>query len=384
MTSYRAQLHDDLRRQAEFAAGYSPLYARLFGILADWLAANDPLMKWLVDVVRDRAPFDVTLLLPAGLHWAILAGQPGVAKLAAFYPTAGGTADFDTPAFAAALAAAIRDQRHALESFMLRATVQTNETARGLAWLWPLAQTGWSEAHLLELGASAGLNLLADRRAYRLLDGNDGATPPLTLGAGVPEQFTVIGHGASYTRGAGAALPRILSRSGVDVAPFHLRTAADELTLASFLWGDQPVRLQRLREGIAALRTAEAAGDAPQLVPLSLPDDLPSYLERWAPSDDTPLMVYNTTVTMYIDGGGDGLRAALDPWARAQSRPVIWVQWEPGDVAAGKPPADGWLAWTADVWQDSQHRHVHLAWVHPHAAGLMWLPGAGEWLAYPP
>ena len=332
--------------------------------------------------MQDRTPFEVTLLLPAGLHRAVLSGDARAAELVRYYPTAGGTAPSVADSqFSSALLNAIRDLRNPLEVFLRNATVQTNETARGLVWLWPLAQTGWPSVELLELGASAGLNLLADHRAYRLLDAEHPEQPLLDLGNGDPVQFVVEGTGTAHVTNQTAAIPRIASRVGVDLNPFQLPTAAEELTLASFVWGDQPVRLTRLREGIAALRTADVAGHSPQLEALSLPDQLTMFLDgRAYGSKALPLVIYNTAVSMYLAGRQEGLRRVIERWSAAQSVPVLWIQWEPGSVDKGSPPHKGWYAWTIDLWQDARHEHVHLAWIHPHASGLLWLPGAREWI----
>jgi hypothetical protein len=122
-------------RQQRFADGYSPLYAHLFGVVGDWLAADkgDEVVAWLVELAAARRPFDLTLLLPAALHREVLAGMPEAAPLAAFYPTAGGRVP-DTPApLAEALYRVILARRETLTAFIRRANVQTNETGRGLA-----------------------------------------------------------------------------------------------------------------------------------------------------------------------------------------------------------------------------------------------------------
>jgi hypothetical protein len=272
----RAQLEDKFRAQQRFADGYSPLYARLFGIVAEWLAEGvDPVVDWLVAAAADRAPFDVTLLLPAALHRDVLAGEAAAARLAGHFPTASGNVPDDEAAgaFAAALRDAILARREPLAAFIRRANVQTNETGRGIAWLLPLACVGWPAVHLVELGASAGLNLVAERRGYRLVDPAAPERVLLALGEG-PAQFTMTSTGGLELP-AVACCPRLLSRTGGDIHPFHLRGAADELTLAAYVWGDQPARLARLREGIAALREVEHSAAPVGLFPLRLPDELP-------------------------------------------------------------------------------------------------------------
>ena len=370
-------LHDAFRKQQRFAEGYSPLYAQLFGIVGDWLAAGEPdeVVDWLVDLATARRPFDLTLLLPAALHREVLAGAPESAPLAAFYPTVGGRVP-DAPApLAEALRRVILARRQALEAFIRRANVQTNETGRGLAWLLPVTALGWPAVHLVELGASAGLNLVAEQRGYRLTAGDAAAPALVTLGAAGRPQFavSVLDSPGVSGRGdlTGLRSPTILSRTGGDIHPFHLRTAEDEVTLAAFVWADQLPRLIRLHEGIAALRTVESTAAPVRLRPLHLPDELPRFLaEALPPSLDAPVVLYNTIVTMYLPDGGAGVRRHVEPWARRQPAPVLWLQWEPSDVADLKPPYPDWAAWSADLWQAGEHRRLHLGWVHPHGATI--------------
>ena len=168
------------RRQQAFAAGYAPLSSRVFGLVADWLergADRDQVAAWLLAAGRGRASFDVPLLLLAGLHRAVLGTEVATAELARYYPSAGGTLDPSGPGLATALRSAILALRPQLAAFLREATVQTNEVARGLCWLLPACLPGWPALHLVELGASAGLNLVADWRAFRLVDA---AGRPLT------------------------------------------------------------------------------------------------------------------------------------------------------------------------------------------------------------
>lgn len=423
----RRQLETAFREQQRFAEGYSPLYAQLFGIVGDWLAGGtaDPVVEWLLGAAADRPPFDVTLLLMAALHRDVLAGEPAAAELGRYYSTSGlppaddgrQTADDNKSRrtvihglssvvrgmpSAAVLRETILARRDALGEFIRTANVQTNETGRGLAWLLPAACLGWDGVHLVELGASAGLNLVADRRSYRLADAADPSRTLLQLGAGPPQFTTLVGgvdHGRRTTDDGGSvrtvvcrlssvvSLPTILSRTGGDVRPFHLRNAEDELTLASYVWGDQAQRMTRLREGIAALRAVESSAAPVRLAPLNLPDGLPRFLVEELPRPlDAPVVIYNTVVTLYLPDRGASLRSMVAEWAGRQSVPVLWLQWEPwwdGPPPSGKE----WMAWTADLWPNDGRavaRRYHLAWVHPHGAALHWEPGWEAFMARSP
>lgn len=368
------------RKQQEFAAGYSPLYSRLFGVLADWLAVGqgcDPLVDWLLKAAATRPSFDVPLLLLAGLHRDILTGVPEVQALARYYHTVGGTRLAQDPDLAKALRQAILARQNVLADFLRTATVQTNETARGLCWLLPVLYPGWRAIHLVDLGASAGLNLVADLRNYRLTAVEGRVLGD--LGHGQPVQFLIANHGEMVLPAGERSLPVILSRSGCDLAPFALATRHDEQTLAAFVWGDKVGRLTLLHQGIAALHQARRSTVPVQLFPANLPGDFTRFLEqRVAPLNDAPIVLYNTYLTTYLNDKGASLRPQLAAWATQQSQPVLWLQWE--TLWQGpQPPNFGWVGWTADLWQNGRHFHWHLAWAHPHGIRIQWLPESGAW-----
>ncbi len=381
LKALQTRLARRFRKQQEFAVGYSPLYTRLFGLLADWLTADpqsDPLVEWLLRAGATRATFDVPLLLLAGLHRDVLSGEGEVASLADYYPTVGGTRLPEDGELAGALRAAILARKNQLADFLSTATVQTNETARGLCWLLPVFFSGWPAIHLVDLGASAGLNLVADQRSYRLTAGDAGRAV-LDLGCAEPIQFVVAGQGVVPLPPAQHSLPAILSRLGCDLAPFSLSTPRDEQTLAAFVWGDQLRRLALLRQGIAALHRIRTTSASVQLHPADLPADLPRFLEeRITPFRDAPIVVYNTYLTTYLHDRGASLLPQLAAWASEQSQPVLWLQWE--TLWQGPPPPDfGWVGWTADLWRDGRHFHWHLAWAHPHGTHIQWLPDIAAW-----
>lgn len=377
----RLRLGRRFRRQQTFTAGYAPLYARLFGLVADWLAepeGSDPLADWLVRVGRNRSSFDVPLLLLAGLHRDILAGRTEVRDLARFFPSVGGTLPTDDDALATGLRRAIEARQEPLAAFIATAQVQTNETGRGLCWLLPVACTGWERVHLVELGASAGLNLVADQRHYSLIDPLDSRLL-LAVGLGEPGQFTVVSEGAARFP-ARVTVPTVLSRLGCDLAPLDVATDEGARTLAGFVWGDQPERFEQLRQGIEMLRRVNRTGMPVRLCPVDLASGLDRFLaEQVDVETEAPIVLFNTYLTTYLSDRGASLRPQLAAWAGCQHQPVLWLQWE--TLWQGpKPPEFGWLGWSADLWIGGQHRHWHLAWVHPHGTRLRWLPDWTGWI----
>src|SRR5438045_3293862 len=170
----RAVLASLFRGQAGWCARLgSPIYSYLLGRAADDLEAGGPVWR-VVEPYLDR-PFNFThhLRLLGATHRLALTGEaPG---LAAHYPTTGGDGDAE-----AAWDAFIKlvDARE----ITLERPVQTNEVGRSAALLGGfllVAQETGLGLRVLELGASAGLNLLWDRFRYEAADWpfGDAASP---------------------------------------------------------------------------------------------------------------------------------------------------------------------------------------------------------------
>jgi hypothetical protein len=395
-----AQLTHRFCQQQQFSEDYSPLYAALFGTVADWLTflPQDPAVKWLLEATRNRAAFDVTNLLAAGLHYEVLRNSDEVSALAAYYPTVGGDASpqflFEgrtketravSQRFVRALHSAVLARRSALGTFIQSNTVQTNETGRGISWLLPSCLARWKGFHLVDLGASAGLNLIAEQRVFQFLDPT-GDSSLLKLGLGKPVQFVIHTNGEPGILLASDCQPAvILSRTGCDIHPFQLESTVDEQILASFIWADQVQRLKRLHEGIAAFHQVQRSAVPVRLFDLSLPDDLPVFLDRQQSRLQEPLVIYNTYIKIYLPNRGEKLRNLISEWAARQNRPVVWIQWEPPNYLSLRidiAPQIGWLAWTADIWHKDKHHQYQLGWVHPHGHHVQWLPGLEAWRSY--
>ena len=368
----RAKLTARFAAQARFAEANSPLYHRLFGLIGRRLAEDEAFAARLLAAAHDRASYDIPLLTTAALHVQVLRRPPGATALAAYYPSAGGTADPAAPAFRDALFAALDALWDDIAAFIATRPVQTNEIARGLCWTLPLALTGWDAAHLVELGASAGLNLAADAWTYRIA-APDGA---VRIGTGEPV-CEALADAPVPTPGT---LPRILTRHGCDLAPVDLTQPDEADYLAAFVWADQTERLRHLRAGILAFLRARSGPAPVQLAACRLPDELPDYLHSLPPLT-APCVIVNTYIGMYLPDRGRSLDPHIEDWAQAQNHPVLRLQWEHPHSAGidAKPPHFGWLAWTADLWQGGRHRSWLLAWTHPHGRRIQPLPGLAEW-----
>jgi hypothetical protein len=155
---------DQLRRQAGWCEKLgSPLYAQLLNRCAEDYERGGPLRDLLQPHENDPDSTVLSLRLMGAVHRLVLTGE--APELAAFYPSAGGAAQGDPwPAFAQT----IQRQMDALRQLVQR-PVQTNEVGRSgslFAGFALIAVRTGLPLRLLEIGASAGLNLRWDRYRY--------------------------------------------------------------------------------------------------------------------------------------------------------------------------------------------------------------------------
>lgn len=186
------------------------------------------------------------------------------------------------------LDAALADHAWFIRDFVAEQPVQTNEVQR--SWvLVPLVlraahRSGFDTLDLVELGPSAGLNLVLDRYRCVYGVGERGPADGIVLRG---EERSPVPAGVIGTAA------RVRARVGVDRRPIDVTTEAGALLLKSFVWADQTERLERLDEAIAALRL-----DRPELVRGDFVELLPDVLD--AQPDDGLTVVFQTATWRYL------------------------------------------------------------------------------------
>lgn len=218
----------------------SPLYAVLLDAVAADVDAGGPAAEVLGDHAGDPGADALALRLMGGVHRLVLDRR--APALAVHYPSVGGTADGEQAW--PALRELLVEHRDELRG-LLRQAPQTNEVGRAAALLGGLHHLlagHRAPLRLLEIGASAGLNLLADR--FRVV-ADDGTSTG-------PQDSPVVLHDAwtGVLPPAGPP-PEVVERLGCDTAPVDARSTAGRLTLTSYVWPDQHERLERLRGALA-------------------------------------------------------------------------------------------------------------------------------------
>jgi hypothetical protein len=310
-------------RQAEHCEGRSPLYARICRQLADepLVAEIAPHMRW-----------DVPLRLLGGLHY--LALSQGIDPWRD-------------------VRSVLLDRQEWLARFVAEQGVQTNEVRRcfGLlpCFLTVARTAGAPLLDLVELGPSAGLNLLWDRYRYRYAAGTWGR-----------EEGAVELSGEERGKVPGRLLDvqvAVRERVGIDLDPVDLTSAEGALLLMAFVWADRRDRLERLQRAIEVLRA-----NPPRLIRGDYVELLPEVLSSRRPGALT--VVFQTASMGYLsDDERERVYAALD--LAGGEGPLAWVT-----SAFGDSEADHGFPLEARIWPGAPQR---LAAMDYHGAWLDWL-----------
>ena len=268
------------------------------------------------------------LRLLGGLHFLVLSGR----------------ASWD------AVPEALSGETEFLRRFVAEQGVQTNEVQR--SWvLLPLflraaQRAGAKTLDLVELGPSAGLNLVWDRYGYRFAAGEwNHGEPALKLrgeerGAVPPSLL--------------AERPTVGGRVGIDRSPIDVTTDEGARLLTCFVWADQHERIARLRAAVEAVRSSP-----PELIAGDFVERLPEVLARRRAEALT--VVFQTAALAYVDDEGRGrLREVLD--AAGADGPLAFV-------STGRPRRgdDAWglriVYWPGGEREFAGHADYHGAWL---------------------
>ncbi|MGK5682569.1 DUF2332 domain-containing protein [Actinoplanes sp. URMC 104] len=249
----------------------------------------------------------------------------------------------------AAFRSYVLDRWEAVERELRTRATQTNEIGRS-ALLLPVLAALPQPLALLELGASAGLNLYPDRYAYRYGDVTVGSAGPVV---------TCEATGLTPP----SRLPGVVWRAGIDLNPLDVTSAGDRAWLEALIWPEHDARRERLRAAAALV-----AADPPRLVRGDLVEALPGLLAA-APPDATPV-VFHTSVLYQLPAERREAFLSL-----VRSLPVRWISIEDPEVV----PFDG----LPDPPAGGPHKNVlaldgkPLAWAEAHGRSLAWFGDPG-------
>lgn len=241
---------------------------------------------------------------------------------------------------AAALADTIARHDRSLTAF-LDSPPQTNEVARSgvlLAGFLAIAATTRMPLALLELGASAGLNLMFDRYAYDLGEGR-------TWGAdGARVRIPCLWSGAAPS----LATPiEVVSRAAVDLRPISASEPKDRERLLAYIWPEQTDRVRRIEAALDMLAAARVTVEA---------DDAVGWAKRRLAAPQTAAtcrVVYHSVFLQYLpQEARQALRSVLESAGAAATteRPFAWLAME------AAPDAPTTCQLTLRLWPGGERR----------------------------
>lgn len=304
--------------QAGFCTEYgSPFTGELMLRAAEDARAGGPTAALVADWPTNPRADVVGLRLAGALHAAVLTGRDPA--LAALYPghAAHWRMDDVWPAARAFLA---RDADWV--RVFLRSAPQTNETRRAIALLLgflAFAQTWRGPVDMLEIGASAGLNLNWDRFAYR--------TSSWAWGQESPVLIDTEWHGAPPA----LCQINVRNRAACDLNPLDIRDEAARLQLKSYIWPDQAERLARFDGAVALALQHDTRVDRA---------DAAAWLAHKlaARAQDSATIIYHSVFLQYPPREArEAIIAAIhEAGATATAAaPLAWVRLEPEAVTDG-------------------------------------------------
>lgn len=347
--------------------GRSALYTRL----SHGLVEEESLLRMLLAAPpSQRRP---SLLLASVNH---LLGEYRDDPLAAYYPIHGGDRQVDDQALPAFHAFCTTHDAK-LRDLLATRNTQTNEIRRCFALRLGLARIAerWPgrPLALLEIGASAGLNLAFDAYAYRVAGQVAGPEGDSSV------MLSTVRRGGGPVDGLLGVLPAIEYRMGADLDPVDLGNDPEAARwLEAFIWPEQVEELAVLR---AAVKLSERSRYP--VVEADASRDTAALVAQ-VPGD-SPVVVFTASLLSYLDTDARAQFIAQLATA-ARDREVAWLFTEaPGLIArtdVTAPALRGPLQNNGEIYaagvslrSGSDHDDEVLALVHPY---LEWIAPARE------
>lgn len=338
------------RRFAAFAqneaAGVSPLYSELARAVT-----KDEEVLALASLAPPGQPNPN--LLFAAVQFLLLRGTKH--PLAQFYRSTTSRPRDPSAAFPE-FKSFCRENHTAIQRILGGRRVQTNEVSRCTCLLPGFATMQRRDRgrpwFLVDIGASAGLNLIWDRYSYDF--GPERKWGPRSAGLRL----------ACEPRGERSLpLPErafdIRRRVGIDIAPVDVEDPVERQWLEALVWPEQRERVRRLRKGIKILREEPPVmvkGDASELVPRLL-EGVPPGLTR--------CLFSSFTLNQFSSEARESLTAGLIRQGRSETVYLLTL--------GGSGPRDAELRLI--VYRKGEPKVERLARCAPHGGWIEWLVG---------
>lgn len=306
-----------------FQAGWcgklgSPLYEHLLNCCATDYEQGGPLLDLLETHESDPQGSALALRMMGAVHRLVLEGR--VPQLAHFYPSTGGNIAFDGAW--KAFRATVQEQMQELRQLSQR-PVQTNEVGRCAALLGGfllIARRTELPLRLLEIGASAGLNLRWDCFRYTWAGG----------AWGDPRSPVILRDVFASEAAPPQCLAAVVERSGCDAHPVDPASQDGRLTLLSFIWPDQLERFRLLEAAVQVARHVPCKIDRADAI-----DWLRLRLAEPVPGNATVL--FHSIVWQYLSREDRRRLTEIIDAAGTRATPAApfaWLRMEPGKETA--------------------------------------------------
>ena len=281
-----------------------------------------------------------------------------------------------------------RLHRSDIERLVADRTTQTNEVGRCTSLLPALchvaaAYPAATPFSLLDLGTSAGLNLLFDDYAYTYRqEKGDHVVRAGAAGGDVTLECRVRGE---LTDLPALEAPAIAARVGLDLTPIDPRAEDEARWLLACQWPENPARFGRLR---SALANVTASPHPPRLERGDMIDDLDRIVASMEATG--PLVVFHSWVAAYLDEPRQEALASAVHALDRPARPVHHLYAESPLETPGLPTP------TAPIRRDGPDlatalvhlgpggaAPIRLADTHPHGYWIRWWPHDSGFAAGP-
>ncbi len=272
--------------------GSSALYEHL----ARSIAEDD---KMLALAAHSQAGQPAPNLLFAAVHFLLLQGLSDL--LSQFYPSLTDKAHAPEGAYPAFREFGLKNAT-ALHHLLTTRRVQTNEVQRStyLFLVFSILNRliAGRPLALIEIGASAGLNLLCDKYGYRY--GTSGFFGERQSGVQLECTFRGNKHPPLPT-----SVPKVVYRTGLDLNPIDVQDDEQILWLRALIWPEHIQRAELLCRAIEIARQDPPrliAGDGIELLPETV---------RAAPEDAAVCVFHTHTINQFSSAARGRLSALL-------------------------------------------------------------------------
>ena len=307
MTTLRTEIADGIAQQAEHAVrngapGTGAVCRAMITLAQGGTMCGARIADWPGNVIKDAMP----LRLAGGLHDLFRRGVE--TRLGAVYRR-----EITDQAAIDALVGEIVARHDAELLPWFDSPPQTNEAGRSANFI---AALHWLSARIvpqfeiMEIGSSAGMNLLIDRYRYDLGGIVSGpANAPITIR---PEWRGPPPPADAFT---------ITSLRGCDLAPIDVRSDVAADRLRAYIWPEMTERFARMNTGIAMIR--ERSVDLVQ-------DDAADWVETQLGLPQTPgttRVLMHSIVWQYLPGGTQARITKAMETAAASATPECPLAW---------------------------------------------------------